>query len=397
MRGFITVIGSIVAIMVIVFIFRSHDLDTQRRDEGDRISARMTAVPSPDRALSPVLSSEEIDGILASPVWGEPLSPENASKVFRHPMTPEQARILLERTREEIMDIQKRSIISSMIMAALCENGFAAEAWDLVDDHPGSARTLEIGTIFLKDSSSMESLIERLEALVDSSERYQALHGMLMARPKEMANLDFGGIPIDSSYEKGGIAASILAAINRSSTAYGDSADAEPLLRKSVDLVREGKLEPNHLVMILKGDATNDAFQQWSVISDLNDKIETKDFERIRSSVVSNMVKADAGRAMTLLGSDPDTKYSYPLLREAIYTMYEVDESHANEWVATRLPDLDPETGQRVIASLTQVSIRNGEFDTARQWANRITNTTIRNQILDQIRTTQTPKPPVGN
>jgi hypothetical protein len=60
------------------------------------------------------------------------------------------------------------------------------------------------------------------------------------------------------------------------------------------------------------------------------------------------------------------------------------------------LPNLDKETGQRLIASLTQITIKYGEFDTAKQWANQILNPEIKKQILGQIQAAQAPKPPAN-
>jgi hypothetical protein len=321
---------------------------------------------------------------------GRPISVADESELASTHMTPELARILLDRVKSEVASVGDQARISSVITMALCRQGFSAEAWDLVEENPGGVRELQIGTLFLYDQRPLNILVHQLNSLSDPNERVQALRALIVSRPVEISGLDFRDIPLATKLERIHVAASIANAINNASH---DPTTAKTLLDKSIQLVREGHLTAGNLISILQRDPVNDGFNQWSALANLNNVTDTNELDRIRSAVVKNMVKSDAAKAMAVLSSSSATKLSYPLLREAIFTMYEVDEIHANEWVNTQLPTVDPETAQRIIASLTQVSIRSGEFDTARQWASRINNTTIRNQVLDQIRTAQVPKP----
>lgn len=318
----------------------------------------------------------------------ERLSLDGVAELLKLKMTPEIAEIILQRARKEIAQIDERGMFCGNIMYALCKHGYSTEAWALVDPNPGTVRDLEIGAIFVFDTCPIDTLLGRLETLVISSERTQALMGLIRARPDEFSKIDLSRLEMNSTQERNSVATSILAVINEPAT---EGRTAEALLVKARELLVAGMVSPDGFRRILEGDRTNDPFRQWALVTGLDGILDVSDAESFRITVAKNMVQADAVKALDFLSSDSETRYSYPLLREVIATIYEVDEDSANQWVADHLATLDPETGQRIIASLTQVSIKGGEFENARKWASKITSTTIRGQILDQIHSAQNP------
>jgi hypothetical protein len=325
------------------------------------------------------------------------LSINDFLRLTRDNITPEQARVLLDRAKSEVKNINNLAVISSAILSTLCRHGYTTEAWELVSSNPGTVREAEIGSIFKENSGPVNPLLGKLETLVDPKERCAALVGLIGSRPTEIANLDFSKISMDSSQEKLGVAVAILAVINHeSSTTSGDVSIAQSLLTKSMDLLKEGKLNVDNLVTILNDNDAKDAFHQWDLVDRLKDGISTKDLERLQAAVVQKMINSDADKSMDLICSSPSSKYSYPVLSRAINIMYSADPQSANTWVMTHLPSVDPTTGQHIIASVAQVAIKNGELNAARQWADQILNPEIKKQILGQIQAAQAPKPPAN-
>ena len=328
--------------------------------------------------------------------WSErSLSVNDATELLNAAITPEVARNLLERSKVEIKGIRDRARFSSSVMASLCKQGYSAEAWELIESNSGAVRELEIGTVFQYGKEPLSSLASKLETLVDPAERMQALRALISSRPTEIANIDFNEITMTSPQDKIAVVSGILSIISASNgpnATATDISNTQALLQKSVDLVRDRKLDVENLIKILNNDVTGDAFNQWSLMDGLKKGVEPKDLDRLRATVVPNMIRTDADKSMNLICSDPTTKYSVPVISSAINSMYEYDPQQANVWVTTHLSSLDPATGQRIVASVAQVSMRNGEYDTAKQWANQLLSPTVKQQVLDQINAAQEAK-----
>lgn len=94
--------------------------------------------------------------------------------------------------------------------------------------------------------------------------------------------------------------------------------------------------------------------------------IQKKDLEGLYTAALPNLIDADPERAMNLIRSDQATKYSYPVLSNALRKVYRDAPVQANNRVTTRLHELDPATAQRIIVGLGQVALENDEFDTAK-------------------------------
>lgn len=376
---------TMIALVALKYCNRSGSPQAQVETKRSRAAKRGSDLPASGKLSNP------------GEAFANPLSMEDVPKLAGAVMTPELARKLLERTKVEIKGIQDRARISSSIMMALCKQGYSAEAWELIDSNPGDLRELEIGTIFQYSLEPLNTLASKLETLVEPMERMQALRALVDQRPTEIINFDFSKISIMSPQDKIAIASGIMAAMKESGSTPGSIDTSEALLGKVVNLVNEHKLDASNLSTILNNDFSIDAFRRWEILDGLKDGIEKSEVERIYADVVPNMIRSDVDKTMDLISSNPSSKYSVPIISRAITTMYEADPQYANSWVTTHLPTLDPATGQRVVVRVAQVAIKNGEFETARQWANHLLNAGVKQQVLDQIEAAQTPKPTGGN
>jgi hypothetical protein len=68
---------------------------------------------------------------------------------------------------------------NAAIMSALCKHGYATEAWELVDQNSGAVRETEINAIFRDAPDKLDSLLGKLETLVDPTERIAAWAGLI--------------------------------------------------------------------------------------------------------------------------------------------------------------------------------------------------------------------------
>jgi hypothetical protein len=90
-------------------------------------------------------------------------------------------------------------------------------------------------------------------------------------------------------------------------------------------------------------------------------------------------------KAMSVICSDPATKYSYPVISSALREMFKIAPASANEWVTLHSAKMDPATSQRIFAVLAQEANRGLDFETSRKWAEQVLNPDVRRTLLDQI------------
>jgi|ERR1035437_3583718 hypothetical protein len=122
-----------------------------------------------------------------------PLSMEDVPKIARTTMTRELARILLGRAKTEVKSVNDRALISAAILAALCKQGDTTEAWELVDQNSGAVRETEINAIFRDAPDKLDSLLGKLETLVDPTERIAAWTGLISSQMARINNTPIRG------------------------------------------------------------------------------------------------------------------------------------------------------------------------------------------------------------
>jgi len=306
------------------------------------------------------------------------------------PMTPELAQALLARVKAETKGIQDRAGLSAIILKLLCDKGFYEEAWQLLETSPGSVRSTEIGILFQNDKIPADILLVKLEGLTVPEERTQALRSLFSARADDLIRMDISSIHVATAQDKIAIASGIMSAMKEADTKR-DPGAAEALLQRSLDLVKNEKLDAENLFNIVKNDVVIDPFRKWEILGNLQAGVSAENTDKILAEAVPFMIKADLPKAMELLTTDPVSKYSVPLLSRAVTTMYDSDPEQAANWVQENLAIIDPATAQRITMRVAQIAIKNGEFETAQQWANNLLNPGVKQQVLDQIKAAQEP------
>lgn len=317
-----------------------------------------------------------------SPIGGESkLSTKDIYKLAVGTLTPEQARKLLERVDVEIIGINDRALASSIIIQALCKQGYTKEAWNLITNEQGMIRASEIGAFFGGSGEPLETLLTKLNLIDDPTERSTAISCLVRSRSEEIVGLDFSRLPLNSDQDTKAVVSAI--AYNLSTKQEAETSRA--LLGKAISLLTEGKLNVGNLLQILGSDNANNAFYQWDMVAGLKTSVSTEDFERLNRALVRKLVTTDPDKAMELLTTSQTTKNSYPVLSLAIDQLYNNAPKEANAWVTSHLPNLDPATGQRIIVSVAQVAIKDADFITAQKWADQLTNPRVQQDLLNDI------------
>ncbi|RYD24425.1 MAG: hypothetical protein EOP88_00015 [Verrucomicrobiaceae bacterium] len=299
-------------------------------------------------------------------------------------MTPELARTLLAKVKAENKDINERALLCAVILGALTKSGHVDEAWNLLEESPGTVRTMEIGMLFQTDKLPLETLLAKLGELTDPDDRRNAIHGVLVSRPGEIAQMDFSRFQIETSGQKQAVFGTFVTALLKFSKEK-DPVASDAIFVKVLELAKSGTIEPRDLDKALEIDYGMDPFRKFEILGGLKEGFTPADIERYRARGVPNMIRADMDKAMKLLSTDPQSRYSVPILSKAVTTMYQADPENANKWVTSNLSTIDPATGQRLIVSVGQTAIRNGELATARQWAEHLLNPGVKAQLLKQI------------
>lgn len=312
------------------------------------------------------------------------LTRDDTGLVIKTPMTPELARTLLAKVKSENKDINERALLCASILHALSKSGHVNEAWLLLEESPGTVRVMEIGMLFQTDQLPLQTLLARLGELTDPDERTNALRGIMMTRPSEIVNIDFSTIPMESEAQQRAALGSIISAL-QTTAKEKDPATGEAIMVKLFELVSTGKMDAKHLNLVLDADYGVDPFRRWEILGGMKEGFSPADAERFRAQGVPTMIRADMDKAMKLLCTDSQSKYSVPILNKAITTMYQADPEQANNWISSNLATIDPATGQRVIMCVGQAAIRSGELVTARQWADQLLNPGVKDQLLKQI------------
>jgi hypothetical protein len=305
-----------------------------------------------------------------------------ASNLSGAKLNPGDAKALIERCELEVKDVSQRSSLCALIIGSLCKQGLTSEAWSLIDQSPGYVRSSEMYSFFMHSKSlSPDRISELVSGLSDPSDRGYAASGLANGRPEILLQIDSSIIPGDSIEVSRTLANSI------SSKLLEDPnwEHGEDFLNRMMQLAAVGKLEAGSLLNVMNSAQFSNSFSQWSAISNLADTFDAKSLEAVRVGLAKEMVVADAVKAMNVICTDPSTMYSYPVLSGALTTMFKTDPAGASSWVATTLDHLEPATSQRVISSLAQIANQNLEFDTSRMWANKILNSDVRKQLLDQV------------
>lgn len=302
----------------------------------------------------------------------------------------ENAKLLLSRIASEVTNLEKRAEFSAIVIMELCKSGYAEEAWTLLPSGYGIVRSMMLSALCSQDDRDLADIQKQLMVVTNVNEYNQCLQGLAMARKEKILDIDFSTVPLQSRDHFARIVAMQFGKKN----ALLNAQDYKDMLDKISQAVIAGEITPQQYSWILDSDKNNSANYQWNLLQRLIKSNSKIDLEVALGSAAVNLIKNDFSSGMTAILSNDKAKYSSSILNKAVIAMFDMDSQKANEWVYGNINKIDPASAQRVIASVAQVAIRDGDYDNAQRWANQLLNQQVRAQLEKQIEDFRNPVKP---
>lgn len=291
------------------------------------------------------------------------------------------AKLLLSRIASEVTKLEKRAEFSAIVIMKLCKSGYAEEAWTLLPSGYGIVRSMMLSGLCSQDDRDLAVIQKQLMIVTDVNEYNQCLQGLAMTRKEKILDIDFASIPLQNR----DYFARIVAMQFEKKNALLNTHDYKDMLDKISQSVITGEITPQQYSWILDSDKNNSANYQWNLLQRVVKSNSNIDLEVALASAAVNLVKNDFSSGMNTILSNDKAKYSSSILNKAVIAMFDMDSQQANEWVSGNINKIDPASAQRVIASVAQVAIRDGDYENAQLWANQLLNQEVRAQLIKQI------------
>jgi hypothetical protein len=305
----------------------------------------------------------------------------------------DEAKHLLVRISNEIENVELRAKLSSIIMIKLCQTGFAKDAWDLVEVNIGLVRSYEISALLTYDSREFETVQQKLFEINDPKEFTAGLLAFAASHITEISKLNFSKITDKDRMMLSQIMANAVTTGSKHASEEGANV---AIWQTAAKLFEDKVFSAKNLEQIIRFDNTTPASQQWNLLLEITKSKQLTPAESIqlKSVIVPKIVRENFGNAMNTILADSETKYAPAILKSAIDAMYESDTKSANKWVAENINKIDPASAQRIIASVAQVAIRDGDYVNAQRWASQLLNPQVRSQVEKQIEEYKNPAKP---
>jgi hypothetical protein len=305
-------------------------------------------------------------------------------------MTPKIAREILARAKTEIQDPDHIAALYSRILSSLSSNGYAKEAWEMIDKQTGYTRSTQLNDFF-----NNLACMPYYNELTNPYERSTVIGNLMNLLPSErLSEFDFSKICVVSEREKNTISSSIAGAVRGISSIDDESNIYDfrreltgQLLDVATTLVRDGKINATQLGRIMADDRAHDAFEDWQSTGDPANALSETQIEQLRSSVVSDMIASDAQRAIETILSDEKVRSSPLIVSRALESWFLADKKSASTWVANELPKVADSYARDVVSfSLARTAWLNGETETAVEWLGKISDPGLHAQVEKGIK-----------
>ena len=369
-KGLLTVVG-ILAVLASIFLVIFSRVSVASENKVRSKSPNSNSVRTEEKG-----SPRHSDALSS----GSPPASQRPTDIRKADVTPQNAQSLLGQCKRDFPNLSDQGSRSGDIISQLCEDGHVELAWTLIEKGPGLIRTNSLTCFFRSTKfTSIEKIKEYLLQLNDGEDRSHSIFGLVQGNLEIALTMETSIIPGSSTDEKIGYVFGISELLRNPDQSPDLVARA---IDRSIELAATSVISPNDLERIFM---TTDAFSNWESIKKYTGPFDPKVLEKVQSVLARDMMIRNPSQTMDIISNDPTTKYSYPVLSSAIQEYYKASQDGANAWVMRNLETLDPATSQRIVSVIAQEANRHMEFETSRQWANRILNPEVRKQLLDQV------------
>lgn len=316
---------------------------------------------------------------------GPNMNLEDMMALRDHSINPEQAAILLERGRNEIKGISGRSRLATMVISALCNQGYGDEAWNFISPDAGKLREDQVAAWFNSSKEPLVAKMKRIERLSDPGERKNAMMFLFQGGSgiDEICAFDFNKLIPKSTEERQRVVNSLTRRFSDQAPSNKTSENTAKLLRKCLDLAAEGWLNPSEAGQVFRTAGGSSSFTQWDILADKKWDLPKNSYDCIWEAVVSNMASEDPERAIRTLVEKIPLKQRYPVLSKIYQKMRADAPVTCAGKVAALLPEFDSGTVEQLTECVIRGAIQSGELELAKEWMPRTSNQKLRMELAD--------------
>jgi hypothetical protein len=308
------------------------------------------------------------------------------------PTSGETARELLDRFFAENPDIDKRSKFCSDLIGKLCRSGRSSEAWSLIDPGYGNIRRSGLVGYFASSDDSTADLVAKLKGLDPKSDFQAAYTGLAFRFPvhdlaKFLTSDEFAKFSDEvKGYDmKRAISNSLSGSLQLALIRAGNQSGILTAFEAGRDLHEAGFLNQEMFLSLLTKDKTGDAFSKWGFVVGMDEDAEWgADALQSRKEIIGAMISENAGKAIELLLTD-EGKRNEADINSAFSIWSSMDSGGASSWYAAHKSTLTASQLDRVASGFSNAAMESSEFESARLWAEQVTNPEAKNKLLGRI------------
>jgi hypothetical protein len=304
-------------------------------------------------------------------------------------LTPEKAAGLIADFDAKTRDINQRALFSSDLIIKLCKNGYAREAFDLIEKDYGRVRNNQLVSFFMHADLPPKELLSMIPNMDFKADADTCLRGFtLRYRPEEL-----GGVL--TSPEMGSLISSLgdrfppqamssLVANSLNSALLDGSSDSGKIVDTGLYLNSKGLLDAGQLLALIN-KVPGSAFDKWRIIREVDPNTSwTGDSRNKRNAVIAEMVLSDGPEALSKI-LESTGNHRADDLRKAIGSWNEADPSAAATWYNQNRSSLNQDDQGAVASTFAREAMVSSEFEGARQWAELIDDPELRAETLKAI------------
>lgn len=304
-------------------------------------------------------------------------------------MTPQRAKMLMDRAGS-ITDIHAKARVYREAIRELCKAGYADEAWEMILDEPGFNRDSQITAFFLTAPLNIQTCVEKIAALHDSSEKQIALQYFLSKNFTEYTRLledpKLKEVLQEIIKADASALSNILGTVLRNRFDSGDEAEREKINQIVLDLHSKKQISNEDFTNMLSRNAAKPPAELWAWIANSTVGLNgAENFEvQMRNGIIERMVSENPLEAISKLATASGDGAGYDL-RLGVITWAKSNPKAANEWYVAQRSSLPLAQQDSAAEAFATVALKFREVEGAAVWANQISNPDVRNALLDKI------------
>ncbi|QJE96618.1 hypothetical protein [Luteolibacter luteus] len=303
------------------------------------------------------------------------------------PLTPEEAAKRLADAKL-IIDIRERARVSSEIIAELCAAGHPEEAWKLIDQGLGQARSWQLEAFFKAAPLSDQELFAKFKDLNNAAEINTGLDGLCKRHaPEELVGYlsspefrAFSKTLEEQGMWKNGMARSLspLLQVYLYDAGTSDLSAQKKRMETVVSAYQNKLLTPDIMVEIMKNGNLMEPADKLEAMNQIKDLGDPKNQLQIyRSQLLGELVRKNPEAAMST-ALKGEGKQGILDASNAVKAWLIADADAAAAWYNHNSSSLTPAKRDAVASGYFRMAMDSGEYESASQWIGQFSDPKVR-------------------